>query len=132
MYGTVTDWIAYAALRGTTVANDATSAQALQRAGDYIRARYVIPLDPDYDENSPEVIEAAYIAASFELQNPGFWSTTFTPSSAKMLTSAPEVQWTPIANTSGINGVAGMLPVSPAIHALFMGGGSYNIGPLLA
>jgi len=130
MYGTVEDWITYAALRGTTVANDAASLQALQRASDYIRTRYVIRLAPDYDETSEEVIEAAYIAASFELSTPGFWSTVFTPSQTKVLTKGPEVEWTPIKNSLNV-GVDGMRPTHADIEALFYGQTSYNLGPLV-
>lgn len=79
LYGTVADWITYAGARGTVVANDAASAAALQRASDYIRTRYVIPREPEYDADSPEVIEGSYMAAAYELATPGFFAAVFTP-----------------------------------------------------
>lgn len=127
MYGTVADWITYAGLRGLTVANEAASEQALMRASDYIRTKYVLRLAPAYDETSPEVIEAAYIAASYELATPNFWSKTFTPQQAKVLTRADTISWTPVSNELNV-GADSVLPVSPAIEALFYGQSNYNLG----
>ena len=130
MYGTVTDWIAYAVLRGNVVADDVLSVQALQRASDYIRTRYVLRLAPAFDENSEAVLEATYLAAGYELDTPGFWSTTFTASSSKVLTKVGDISWTPIG-VSGMAGADAMLPTSPAIDALFFGarisGGPYVV-----
>ena len=118
MYGTVTDWITYAALRGLTVADDAASAQALVRASDYIRTRYVIRFMAEYDGTSPEVIEAAYIAAAFELETPGFWAKTFTASQVKVLTGVGEIKWSAV--DTGMKGADAQLPTSPAIDALLI------------
>ena len=81
MYGTVAAWIAYAALRGLTVTDSAASAQALVRASDYIRTRYVLPRAPEYDDPDNEtVVEGVYMAAKYELANPGFFAAVVTPS----------------------------------------------------
>lgn len=118
MYGTVADWIDYAADRGLTVANDAASTQALVRASDYIRTRYVLRFLADYDDTAPKVEEATYIAAAFELETPGFWAATFTPSQVKVLTGVGSIKWTPV--TSGKGDADDMLPTSPAIEALLV------------
>ncbi len=118
MYGTLADWTTYAALRGLTVPNEATSTQALVRASDYIRTRYVMRFLADYDDTAPEVEEATYIAAAFELTTPGFWATTFTPSQVKVLTGVGSIKWTPV--TSGKGDADDMLPTSPAIEALLV------------
>ncbi|WP_375553390.1 hypothetical protein [Roseovarius mucosus] len=118
MYGTVAGWITYAGLRGLTVADTAASAQALVRASDYIRTRYVMRFLADYDDTAPEVEEATYIAAAFELTTPGFWATTFTPSQVKVLTEVKGIKWTPV--TSGKGDADDMLPTSPAIEALLV------------
>ena len=119
MYGTVAGWIAYAALRGLTVADNAASAAALVRASDYIRTRYVIRFSAEYDETAPQVEEAAYIAAAYELTTPGFWATTFTSSQVKVLTGVGNIRWTPV-QVSGMAGADTVLPVSPAIDALLV------------
>lgn len=80
MYGTVAEWIDYAADRGLTVPDDAASAQALVRASDYIRTRYVLPRAPEYDDpENAVVVEGTYIAAQYELTKPGFFAATVTP-----------------------------------------------------
>jgi hypothetical protein len=130
MYGTVANWIIYAALRGNVVANDAASAQALQRASDYIRTRYVLRLAPAYDADSEATIEATYIAASYDLASPGFWAKTFTPSQTKVLTKAGDISWTPVSSMGHTSLVDAMLPTSPAIDALFFGA-QIALGPRL-
>lgn len=123
MYGTVVGWIEYAALRGLTVANDAASLEALQRASDYIRTRYVLRLGLEADD--PNVIEATYIAAGYDLASPGFWTKTFIPSSSKVLTEVKGIRWT---LTGGGKGMDSMLPTSPAIDALFIDDRVYGLG----
>jgi len=118
MYGTVADWITYAALRGRVIDDQPASEQALQRASDYIRTRYVIRFSDEYDGTSPAVIEATQIAAGYELTTPGFWSKTFTGNDAKVLTRVGEIAWTPTKTT--MIGVDAFLPVSPAIEALLL------------
>jgi hypothetical protein len=117
--GTVADWQTYAAARGQTVNNSTNEISALQRAKDYIRTRYVIRFLDEYDGSEPEVEEAVYIAAGLEMDNPGFWSQTFTPSQAKVLTKVEGIQWTPI-QSAGLGGAADMQPVSPMIDALLL------------
>lgn len=121
LYGTVADWITYAAARGLTVVDEPASEQALQRASDYIRTRYVLRFLPEYDGTEDEVEEATYIAAAFELSDPGFWAKTFTPSQVKVLTEVKGIKWTPIEgnNVTGTN-VDEQLPVSPVIESLLV------------
>lgn len=121
-YGTVADWIAYAALRGVTVVDNTDAAQALQRGSDYIRTRYVTRLG--YAEDDERVIEAAYIAAGYELTTPGFWSATYTGSQTKVLTKVGDISWTPVEG--GSRGADSMLPTSPAIDALLMTSSTYG------
>lgn len=118
MAATLADWITYAAARGLTVANEAASEQALQRASDYIRTRYVLRFSSEYDINSTQAVEAIYIAAAYELETPGFWAKTFTASQVKVLTEVKGIKWT-VADT-GMKGVDAQLPVSPAIDALLV------------
>ena len=118
MAATIAGWITYAGLRGLTVADNPASAQALVRASDYIRTRYVLRFSSEYDINSSQAVEAIYIAASLELATPGFWSKTFTASQVKVLTEVKGIKWT-VADT-GMNGVDAQLPMSPAIDALLV------------
>lgn len=127
MTASVSGWIDYAALRGTVVADNTASAQALQRARDYIRTRYMIRLGLDDDDAN--VIEATYIAAGYDLASPNFWQKTYTPAQAKVLTQAGKIQWTPVK--SGGMGSDAQLPVSPAIEALFAGATSFGITGLV-
>ena len=114
MPATVAGLIAYAALRGTTVVDDAATAVSLQRASDYIRTRYVIRYS--LDTTTDAVIEATYIAAGYDIVTPNFWQTTFTPSQTKVLTQADTIKWTiPDGATTGADA---QVPVSPAIDAL--------------
>lgn len=118
MVATVSDWITYAGLRGLTVADDTASAQALQRASDYIRTRYIMRFSAEYDGTETEVEEATYIAAALDLATPGFWSTTFTGAQATVLTEVKGIKWTPV--DLGAKGADAMLPTSPAIDALLV------------
>ena len=118
MAATIAGWITYAGLRGLTVADNPASAQALVRASDYIRTRYVLRFSSEYDIDSSQAVEAIYIAASLELATPGFWSKTFTASQVKVLTEVKGIKWT-VADT-GMNGVDAQLPMSPAIDALLV------------
>lgn len=130
VYSNVADWRAYAALRGNqapSAASDTDAGAALQRASDYIRTRYVLPLRLSGDADS--VIEATHIAAGFELTTPGFWTTTFTPAQQRVLTGVGEIRWTVSGNATMEKGFNGQVPVSPAIDALF--GGTSNTGLFL-
>ncbi len=118
MYGTIADWRTYASARGNAAPTDATdevASQALTRASDYIRTNYVIRFADEYDGTEAEVVESTYIAASIELATPGFFSATYTPSQAKVLTEVKGIKWTVIEGMGG-----GMVPVSAAIDALLI------------
>jgi hypothetical protein len=118
MAATLAGWISYAALRGSTVVNEPASEQALVRAADYIRFHYVEQFLPGYDETSPDVDEAKYEAAAFELATPGFWTTTFTPSQQKVLTGVGEIRWTVSGSTDSDDAWANASPTSTKIAAM--------------
>jgi hypothetical protein len=95
-YGTVADWQEYASARGNTApsaADAGTASAALERASDYMRARYVLRLAEGYDETHADVIEATYIAASLELDTPGLFGGAYKPADAKVLTGVGELRW---------------------------------------
>ena len=126
MYGTLAAWRAYATARGDnapTAAEDADATAALVRGSDHVRLRYVANLFTGYGadltpsgHDLPLSEEAAYIAASLELANPGFFSTTYTPDQLKVLTKVEGISWTPLL-TGGQ--VYGSMPVASKIEALF-------------
>ncbi|MDX5592574.1 hypothetical protein [Pseudovibrio sp. SPO723] len=119
MYGTLSDWRAYALARGDSAPTDATDADAtaaLVRASDYIRYQYVAYLLPGYDGTSEQVQEATYIAAGYELATPGFFSKTYTEADKKVLTEVKGLKWTVIGNTKSVRSYA---PVSSLIEAIF-------------
>jgi hypothetical protein len=130
IYSTIADWRTYATARGNSAPADATdtlATQALQRASDYIRTRYVLPMG--LSGTADNVVEATHIAAGYELTTPGFWSTTFTPAQQKTLTEVKGIRWTVSDNAAMDKGYNAQLPVSPAIDALF--GGTSNSGLFL-
>ena len=114
MAATVAEWVAFAADRGDTIANDAASAAALVRASDYIARFYTNRLTRTAPEDVTD--KATYIAAGFELATPGFFSKTFTPDQQKVLTKAGDIQWTARGNASGADAAT---PISTSIEALF-------------
>jgi hypothetical protein len=126
MYGTIAAWRAYATARGDnapTAASDTLAGAALTRASDMIRLRYVPNLLAGYGvdfippgSTIPLVEEAAYIAASFELATPGFFSRTYTESEQKVLTEVKGIKWTVTGKTSG---VYSSMPSSSLIDAMF-------------
>ncbi len=127
VYSTNEAWRAYALARGNsapTDASDTDASAALQRASDYIRTRYVLPLGLAGDTDN--VIEATHIAAGYELTTPGFWSKTFTPAQQKVLTEVKGIRWQVSGNATMDKGYQAQVPVSPAIDALF--GGTSNTG----
>ncbi|WP_411975936.1 hypothetical protein [Sulfitobacter faviae] len=127
IYSTNEAWRAYALARGNvspTNASDSDASAARQRASDYIRTRYVLPLG--LSATADNVIEATHIAAGYELTTPGFWSKTFTPAQQKTLTGVDTIRWTVSENAAMEKGYNAQLPVSPAIDALF--GGTSNSG----
>ncbi|WP_425070650.1 hypothetical protein [Sagittula sp. S175] len=114
MTASVADWISYAQARGTTVANDAASAAALIRAGDYIARFYTNRLTVTAPES---VIDAAtYEAAALELATPGFFSKTFTAAEQKVLTGVGDLRWTVRGDAAGADAAT---PISTTIEALF-------------
>jgi len=130
IYSTIADWRAYATARGNnapTAASDTDATAALQRASDYIRTRYVLPLGLAGDADN--VVEATHIAAGYELAAPGFWATTFTPGQQKVLTGVEGIRWTVSDNAAMDKGYSAQVPVSPAIDSLF--GGTSNSGLFL-
>lgn len=126
MYGTIAGWRAYALARGDNKPTDAEAGiatAALTRASDYIRFRYVANLLPGYGIDFtpagytlPLVEEAAYIAASFELATPGFFSKTYTSSEQKVLTEVKGIKWSVTGNSSKTYAA---MPASTLIEALF-------------
>ena len=118
MAATLEGWIAYAALRGLTVADEPASEQALVRGTDYIRFNYVAQFLPGYDETSPYVDDATYEAAALELATPGFWTSTFTPSQQKVLTGVGEIRWTVTGGSDSNNAWTNASPTSTKIAAM--------------
>lgn len=126
MYGTLVGWRAYATARGNAApaaAADGVATAALVRASDMIRLRYVPNLLAGYGtdfippgSDLPLVEEGAYIAASFELATPGFFSRTYTESEQKVLTEVKGIKWTVTGSTSG---VYSSMPSSSLIDAMF-------------
>lgn len=127
MYGTIADWRAYALARGDdapTNASDPDAEAALTRASDYIRLRYAPNLLRGATSGYmppghalPLVEEGAYIAASYELATPKFFTKTFTASDRKVLTAAEGIEWTPVGGQGG--DVHSATPTVTAIEALF-------------
>lgn len=118
MAATLAGWTTYAGLRGTTVANEAASEQALVRGTDYIMFNYVAKFLPGYDETSPNVDEAIYEAAALELTTPGFWTSTFTPSQQKVLTGVDTIKWTMTGGVDSNDAWANASPTSTKIAAM--------------
>lgn len=117
-YGTVAGWIAYAAARGTTVADNPASAQALQRGADHIRFAWVARFLPGYDENSAGVEEATYEAATLELATPGLFAGTFTPAQQKILTGVGQIRWSTTGDTDTTDAWANATPTSVKVAAI--------------
>lgn len=127
MYGTIAGWRAYATARGNSAPTEATdelATAALNRASDYIRFRYVANLLPAYSDltftpagyDLPLVEEATYIAASFELATPGFFSKTYTSAEQKVLTEVKGIRWTVTGDSSKTYAA---MPASTLIEAMF-------------
>ena len=115
MAATVVGWIAYAALRGDTVADDQASAAALVRGQDYIDLHYVNRFGSAVRVDEKVVERAIYEAAKLELATPGFWSKTYTPNQQKVLTAVGEIKWTVRGDTSGPDAST---PVSTKIDSM--------------
>lgn len=123
--GTLAGFRAYALDRGDrapTEATDEAATAALVRGSDMVRIRYLANLC-GYDittvpagSDLPVVEEAAYIAASLELQTPGFFSKTYTAAESKVLTEVKGIKWTVVGKTDG---AYAYMPSSSMIDALF-------------
>lgn len=119
MTATVAGWITYAAARGDTVADNADSAAALQRAMDYIAYHYVARLRAGIDPDTLAVVDpATYEAAKLELATPGFWTKTYTASEKKVLTEVKGIKWMLVGGSDAM-GWEGSTPVSSLIEAMF-------------
>lgn len=127
MYGSLAGWRAYALERGNdkpTNSADVDASAALARASDYVRMRYAVNLVRGATSGFtppghalPLVEEAAYIAAPFELETPGFFLKTFTAADRKVLTKAEEIEWTPVGSEGG--DVHSATPTLTHLEALF-------------
>ncbi|MDH4541062.1 MULTISPECIES: hypothetical protein [Sulfitobacter] len=115
MAATVEGWIAYAALRGDTVADNEASAAALVRGQDYIDFHYGNRFGSAVRVDEETVDKAVYEAAKLELATPGFWSKTYTPDQQKVLTAVGEIKWTVRGDASGPDAAT---PVSTKIDSM--------------
>ncbi len=115
MAATVEGWIAYAELRGDTVANDGTSAAALVRGQDYIDFHYVNRFGSAVKVDQETVDKAIYEASKLELATPGCWSKTYTPDQQKVLTAVGEIKWTVRGDASGPDAAT---PISTKIDSM--------------
>ena len=131
MIGNVTALIAYAAARGTVIADDAATLQALVRASDYIQFTY---LDGSgCTAESANVAEATYEAAMAEVATPFFWTKTFTPADQKVLVGVGDIKWQ-VTGDATAGGAS--IPRSTKIETMLrqcIGGGlyGYSTGPRL-
>lgn len=131
MIGTVATLIAYAAERGTVIADTPETLQALVRASDYIEYTYLA--GSTCTAESPNVESATYEAAMQEVLVPGFWTKTFTPADQKVLTGVGSIKWTVTGDASK---GGSSIPRSSKIDAMLrqcIGGGlyGYSLGPLV-
>ena len=119
MYGTLDGFRSYALARGNSAPKDATdenATAALVRASDHIQYGYVNRFHAGCSEASDAVVPAAYEAAILELATPGFFSRTYTPGEAKVLTEVKGIKWTVVGGSS--TGNEAMTPVSTRIEAM--------------
>lgn len=136
MYGTISDWRAYATARGFSAPGDASdtlATAALIRASDYIKYTYVQHFTSGYDDTLEVVEFAAYEAALLELETPGFFTASFTPAEQKVLTEVKGIKWTVVG---GAEGAEGATPVSTKVDAMLAhmvgknrGIGIMSVGP---
>ena len=131
MIGTVTALIAYAGARGTVIADNPATLQALVRASDYIQYTYLDGSSCTAD--SPNVVEAVYEAAMAELAEPGIWTRTYTPAEQEVLIAVDGIKW---AVTGDASKGGATIPRSTKIETMLrqcIGGGlyGYSTGPRL-
>ena len=127
MIGTVTALVAYAGARGTVIADNPATLQALVRASDYIHYTYLDGSSCTAD--SPNVVEAVYEAAMAELAEPGIWTRTYTPAEQEVLIAVDGIKWA-VTGDASKGGAA--IPRSTKIETMLrqcIGGGS--TGPRL-
>jgi len=89
MIGTLAGFREYHTDRGNsapTDASDADATAALVRGSDYVRLAFNLAVE----ETDQRVIDAAYIAGSFEVAEPGFFAK---PGADKILTQVGDIQW---------------------------------------
>jgi hypothetical protein len=91
MIGNVAALITYAGARGTVIADDTATLQALVRASDYIQFTYLDGSSCTVD--SANVVDATYEAAIAEVAAPGIWTKTFTPADQKVLIGVGDIKW---------------------------------------
>lgn len=123
MIGTLPEWRSYALARGNdtpTEVDDTLANQALLRASDYIAYSYVACFVAPYTVDSPNVTNAVYEAANFELSKPGFFAATFTASQQKVLTEVKGIKWTAVGGASGAKSAAPTSTLIDAILAVYM------------
>ena len=131
MIGTVIALIAYAAARGTVIADTAATLQALVRASDYIQYTYLT--GSTCTAASPNVESAVYEAAMAEVAIPFIWTKIFTPAEQKVLVGVASLKWQVTGDAS--KGGAS-IPRSTKIETMLrecIGGGlyGYSTGPRL-
>ena len=131
MIGTVTALVAYAGARGTVIADNTATLQALVRASDYIQYTYLDGSSCTAD--SPNVVESVYEAAMAELAEPGIWTRTYTPAEQEVLIAVDGIKWA-VTGDASKGGAA--IPRSTKIETMLrqcIGGGlyGYSTGPRL-
>lgn len=130
-YGTLAGFRAYHTERGEaapTSASDADATAALVRGSDHVRLFYVMRMATAPDPVPDAFAEAAYEAGLLELNDAGFFSTTFTPHERKTLTQVDSIRWTPISG--GTRGDEGAMPVSLKVEAIlrpYIGASRYGV-----
>ena len=115
MIGTTTALVAYAGDRGTVIADDAATLQALVRASDYIQYTYLDGSTCTAD--SANVVEATYEAAIAEVAAPGIWTKTFTPDEQKIIVGVGDIKWQ-VTGDASKGGAA--IPRSTKIEAMLL------------
>ncbi|MEX0803332.1 MAG: DnaT-like ssDNA-binding protein [Candidatus Binatia bacterium] len=116
---TAADATTYMEARGKAAwpadADDRT--EALRRGQDYIAREYNERWAEEWEnDDAPELVQfAIYEAALAEAVTPGLLSPTVKAIDAKILTKAPEVEWTPVG---GLSGVSSLKPRLMHIEAL--------------
>lgn len=120
MYGSLSGFRTYATDRGNSAplaAADDIATQALVRASDYIKFRYVAYLVSPYDDTLSVVEPATYEAAMVELSTPNFFSTTYTEGAQKTLIEAEGIKWKVIGGNA--SGHESAFPTLALVEAMF-------------